>query len=270
MAYSLHSPHRPTPFHSTSLLSAPLHFALHQSTSFSPLPIALLQYAPLLSTSLRSTPLHFDPLCSTSLHFTTSRPTPLDSFCSLHFDLLHSTQLHFVPLHFTPLNTTLFHFYSTLYSTSLHFASLHSTSTPTHSILLRFTLLQLTPFYFASLYSISLHFISFHSSPLRSIHSTSITVQFTSFHSTPLYSIIGTDHQKSDEGWRVGNFPLARTILLNARAGCFFFQVKPFARIFFRQRSLCFEQRNLDQSSMFLRFIDYSTLTTDQRKQAPF
>ena len=36
---------------------------------------------------------------------------------------------------------------------------------------------------------------------------------------------------------------------------------------FFRQILLFFEQRNLDSLSMFLRFINYSTLTTDQRIQ---
>ena len=49
----------------------------------------------------------------------------------------------------------------------------------------------------------------------------------------------------------------------------FFFQVSPSARIFFfRKILLFFEQRNLDSLSMFLCFINYSTLTTDQRIQA--
>ena len=49
----------------------------------------------------------------------------------------------------------------------------------------------------------------------------------------------------------------------------FFFQVSPSARIFFfRQILLFFEQWNLDSLSMFLCFINYSTLTTDQRIQA--
>ena len=49
----------------------------------------------------------------------------------------------------------------------------------------------------------------------------------------------------------------------------FFFQVNPSARIFFsRQILLFFEQWNLDSFSMFLCFINYSTLTTDQRIKA--
>ena len=48
-----------------------------------------------------------------------------------------------------------------------------------------------------------------------------------------------------------------------------FFQVIPSARFFFfRQILLFFEQWNLDSLSMFLCFINYSTLTTDQRIQA--
>ena len=55
---------------------------------------------------------------------------------------------------------------------------------------------------------------------------------------------------------------------LTARAGIFF-HVNPSARVFFfRQILLFFEQWNLDSLSMFLCFINYSTLTTDQGIQA--
>ena len=55
---------------------------------------------------------------------------------------------------------------------------------------------------------------------------------------------------------------------LTACAGIFF-QVNPSARIFFfRQILLFFKQWNLDSLSMFLCFLNYSTLTTDQRIQA--
>ena len=48
-----------------------------------------------------------------------------------------------------------------------------------------------------------------------------------------------------------------------------FFQLNPSARnFFFRQTLLFFEQWKLDLLSMFLCFINYSTLTTDQRIQA--
>ena len=71
-------------------------------------------------------------------------------------------------------------------------------------------------------------------------------------------------------GRGVGNFQLARFFFF-AHCLCrnFFFQVNPSARIFFfRQILLFFEQWNLDSLSMFLCFINYSTLTTDQRIQA--
>ena len=56
---------------------------------------------------------------------------------------------------------------------------------------------------------------------------------------------------------------------LTACEGIFFFQVNPSARIvFFRQILIFFQQWNLDSLSMFLCFINYSTLTTDQRIQA--
>ena len=68
----------------------------------------------------------------------------------------------------------------------------------------------------------------------------------------------------------VGNFQLGR-IFFFAHCLCrnFFFQVNPSAPFFFfRQILLFFEQWNLDSLSMFLCFINYSTLTTDQRIQA--
>ena len=57
---------------------------------------------------------------------------------------------------------------------------------------------------------------------------------------------------------------------LTACAGIFFFfQVNPSARIFFFQTNIAFfEPWNLGSLSMFLCFINYSTLTTDQRIQA--
>ena len=48
----------------------------------------------------------------------------------------------------------------------------------------------------------------------------------------------------------------------------FFFSWTPLHEFFFRQILLFFEQWNLDSLSMFLCFINYSTLTTDQRIQA--
>lgn len=71
-------------------------------------------------------------------------------------------------------------------------------------------------------------------------------------------------------GERGGNFQLARIFFFRSLlVQEFFFQVNPSARIFFfRQILLFFEQWNLDSLSMFLCFINYSTLTTDQRIQA--
>ena len=71
----------------------------------------------------------------------------------------------------------------------------------------------------------------------------------------------------------LGNFQLARIFFfsLTASAGFFFFffQVNPSALFFFffRQILLFFEQWNLDSLSMFLCFINYSTLIADQRIQ---
>ena len=48
----------------------------------------------------------------------------------------------------------------------------------------------------------------------------------------------------------------------------FFFQVNPSARIFFQTNIAFLSTVNLDSLSMFLCFINYSTLTTDQRIQA--
>ena len=48
----------------------------------------------------------------------------------------------------------------------------------------------------------------------------------------------------------------------------FFFSWTPLHEFFFRQILLFFEQWNLDSLSMFLCFMYYSTLTTDQRIQA--
>ena len=66
--------------------------------------------------------------------------------------------------------------------------------------------------------------------------------------------------------WR--NFQLARFFFsLTACAGIFF-SWTPLHEFFFRQILLFFEQWNLDSLSMFLCFVYYSTLTTDQRIQA--
>ena len=80
---------------------------------------------------------------------------------------------------------------------------------------------------------------------------------------------LSTDHQKSDGGGGGGNFQLARIFFsLTACAGIFF-QVNPSARIFFSDKyCFFFNSLNLDSLSMFLCFINYSTLTTDQRIQA--
>ena len=48
----------------------------------------------------------------------------------------------------------------------------------------------------------------------------------------------------------------------------FFFSWTPLHEFFFRQILLFFEQWSLDSLSMFLCFINFSTLTTDQRIQA--
>ena len=70
-------------------------------------------------------------------------------------------------------------------------------------------------------------------------------------------------------GWG-GNFQLARIFFFRSLlAQEFFFQVSPSARIFFFSQILVFfEQWNLHSLSMFLCFINYSTLATDQRIQA--
>ena len=75
-----------------------------------------------------------------------------------------------------------------------------------------------------------------------------------------------------EKWWGVGNFQLGRIFFsLTACAGIFFFRWTPLHEFFFfRQILLFFEQWNLDSLSMFLCFINYSTLTTDQRIQATF
>ena len=72
-------------------------------------------------------------------------------------------------------------------------------------------------------------------------------------------------------GGRVGNFQLARIFFsLTACAGIFFFLGEPLCTIFFSDKYcfFCIEQWNLHSLSMFLCFINYSTLATDQRIQA--
>ena len=86
--------------------------------------------------------------------------------------------------------------------------------------------------------------------------------------------VLGTDYWKSDgRGWGErggGDFQLA-LIFFVAHCLCrnFFFSGEPLCTNFvFRQILLSFEQWNLDLLSMFLCFINYSILTTDQRIQA--
>ena len=68
---------------------------------------------------------------------------------------------------------------------------------------------------------------------------------------------------------RPGNFQLARIFFsLIACAGIFFLGEPLCTNFFFRQILLFFEQWNIDSLSMFLCFVNYSTLTTDQRIQA--
>ena len=71
------------------------------------------------------------------------------------------------------------------------------------------------------------------------------------------------------EGW--GIFSLHEFFFpLTACAGIFFSGEPLCTNFFFRQILLFFEQWNLDLLSMVLCFINYSTLTTDQRIQATF
>ena len=68
----------------------------------------------------------------------------------------------------------------------------------------------------------------------------------------------------------MGNFQLARIFFsLTACAGIFF-SGEPLCTnfFFFRRILLFFEQWNLESLSMFLGFINYSTLTTDESIQA--
>ena len=72
-------------------------------------------------------------------------------------------------------------------------------------------------------------------------------------------------------GVGVVNFQLARIFFrLTACAGIFFSGEPLCTNFIFRQILLSFEQWNLDLLSMFLCFINYSILTTDQRIQATF
>ena len=57
------------------------------------------------------------------------------------------------------------------------------------------------------------------------------------------------------------NFFFFRSLLVQN----FFFQVKPSARIFYSDKYYFFSQWNPDSLSVFVCFINYSTLTTDQR-----
>ena len=71
-------------------------------------------------------------------------------------------------------------------------------------------------------------------------------------------------------GGVVGNFQLVRIFFL-AHCLCknFFFRWTPLHEFFFFHTNIAFfEQWKLDSLSMFLCFINYSTLTTDQRIQA--
>ena len=71
-------------------------------------------------------------------------------------------------------------------------------------------------------------------------------------------------------GGGLGNFQLPRIFFFRSQlVQEFFFQVNPSARIFFSDENcFFFEQWNLDSLSIFLCFINYSTLTTDQWIQA--
>ena len=67
----------------------------------------------------------------------------------------------------------------------------------------------------------------------------------------------------------MGNLKLARIFLSPTACAGIFFQVNPSARIVFSDKyCFFFNSLNLDSLSMFLCFINYSTLTTDQRIQA--
>ena len=79
-----------------------------------------------------------------------------------------------------------------------------------------------------------------------------------------------SEHCFVDRGGGAGNFQLAR-IFFFAHCLCrnFSFLGEPLCtNFFFRQMLLFFEQWNIDSLSMFLCFVNYSTLTTDQRIQA--
>ena len=66
-----------------------------------------------------------------------------------------------------------------------------------------------------------------------------------------------------------GIFQLAR-IFFSAHCLCrIFFQVKPSVRTFFETNIAFLDQSNLDSLCMFLCFINYSTLTTDQKGYRP-
>ena len=70
-------------------------------------------------------------------------------------------------------------------------------------------------------------------------------------------------------GWGWGILSLHEFFFpLTACAGIFFLRWTPLHEFFLDKYSFFLEQWNLDSLSMFLCFINYSTLTTDQRIQA--
>ena len=68
-------------------------------------------------------------------------------------------------------------------------------------------------------------------------------------------------------GGGIRNFQLARIFFRSLLVQEVFLRWTPLHEFFFRQILLFFEQWNLDSLPMFLCFINYSTLTTDQRIQ---
>ena len=70
-----------------------------------------------------------------------------------------------------------------------------------------------------------------------------------------------------EKWWGLGIFSLHEFFFRSLLVQEFYFPVNPSPRIFFSDNYCFFEQWNLDSLSMFLCFINYSTLTTDQRIQ---
>ena len=89
---------------------------------------------------------------------------------------------------------------------------------------------------------------------------------FITFWITFTLECLGTDRYKSDGGW--GGFSACTNFFFSAHRRNFFSGEPLCTNFFFQTNILFFEQWNLDSLSMFLCFINYSTLTTDQRIQA--